>query len=90
MNLRNPAKLASVDIHTVGLTEQIIDENSRYLVLINYEPFEQKVNITVENSEYKAQWINSVDGNVEILSVNDGIIEINLPANTGAVIMIKK
>lgn len=90
MNLRNPAKLASVDIHTVGLTEHIIDDNSRYLVLINYEPFDQKVNITVENSEYKAQWINSVDGNVEILSVNDGIIEINLPANTGAVIMIKK
>ena len=90
MNLRNPQKIATRDVHTVGLTEHIIDDNSRYLVLINYEPFAQTVKVTVDNKDYSPKWIKSVDNNVEIKSFADGVIEVDLPANTGAVIKINK
>lgn len=90
MNLRNPQKIATRDVHTVGLTEHIIDDNSRYLVLINYEPFAQTVKVTLDNKEFSPEWIKSVDNNVEIKSFADGVIEVDLPANTGAAIQISK
>jgi hypothetical protein len=90
MNLRNPQKIATRDVHTVGLTEHIIDDNSRYLVLINYEPFAQTVKVTLDNNEFSPEWIKSVENNVEIKSFADGVIDVELPANTGAAIKICK
>lgn len=90
MHLRNPQKIATADIHTVGLTEHIIDESSRYLLLINYEPYAQTVKITLDDTAYAAEWIKSVYNNVKMKSVGTGVFEIELPANTGAAIKVCK
>ena len=90
MKLKNPLKIASVNVHTVGVTEHIINENSRYILLINYEPFAQSVKLSLSDKEYKSEFIKSVDGNVHIISETDGVLEISLPANTGAALKFIK
>ncbi|MBR3933466.1 MAG: cellulase family glycosylhydrolase [Clostridia bacterium] len=90
MNLKNPQKIASVNLHTVGITEHIINDTSRYILLINYEPFAQTVKVTLTDKNYKSEWIKSVDGNVNIVSEADGILEIALTANKGVVVKISK
>lgn len=88
MNLRNPAKVASQDNPTIGMTEHIIDDASRYLLLINYEPEPQEAVVSI--SEYTATEIRSVDGNVELGASQKGEFKVMLPANTGAVVKITK
>lgn len=88
MNLRNPAKVASQEVHTIGMTEHIIDDNSRYLLLINYEPMVQET--VVSTGDYTATEIDSVDGNVKLDSAEKGTFKVTLPANTGVVVKITK
>lgn len=88
MNLRNPEKIASQDNPTIGMTEHIIDENSRYLLLINYEPNVQEA--VVSTGDYTAKVIQSVDGNVILGSAVRGEFKVALPANTGVVVKITK
>ncbi len=88
MNLRNPAKIAYQEVPTIGMTEHIIDDNSRYLLLINYEPFAQET--TVSTGDYTAVETKSVDGNVNLASAAKGEFKVALPANTGVVVKITK
>ncbi len=88
MNLRNPLKTASQENCTIGMTEHIIDDNSRYLLLINYEPYEQET--AVLTGEYTAVSVDSVDGNAELCASDKGEFTIKLPKNTGAVVKISK
>ena len=90
MNLRNPLKIAEKDVNTVGITEHIIDTESRYRLLINYEPFPQTVKVTLSDKAYNPKWIKSVDENAVIKNYTDGVVEVELPANTGAAIKIEK
>lgn len=90
MNLRNPLKIAEKDVNTVGITEHIIDTESRYILLINYEPFPQTVKVTLSDKAYNPKWIKSVDENAVIKNYTDGVVEVELPANTGAAIKIEK
>lgn len=88
MQLRNPMKVASQACSTVGLTEHIIDTNSRYLLLLNYEPEAQETEVRI--GEYAVADVQSVDGRVKVLDAVPGTFKINLPANTGAVVKIVK
>ena len=88
MDLRNPAKVASRENPTIGMTEHIIDDNSRYLLLINYEPFAQEA--VVSTGDYTATETKSVDGNIALASAAKGEFKVMLPANTGVVVKIEK
>ena len=88
MDLRNPAKIAHQEVPTIGMTEHIIDDNSRYLLLINYEPVAQET--TVSTGDYTAVETKSVDGNVELASAAKGEFKVAIPANTGVVVKITK
>lgn len=88
MNLRNPQKAASQENSTVGMTEHIIDDNSRYLLLINYEPFAQEV--VVSTGDYTAAETRSVDGNITLASAVKGEFKVMLPANSGVAVRIEK
>ncbi len=88
MELRNPAKTASQENPTIGMTEHIIDAGSRYLLLINYEPYEQEA--VVSTGDYTAIETKSVDGNIELATAVKGEFKVALPANTGVVVKITK
>ncbi|MBQ4137180.1 MAG: cellulase family glycosylhydrolase [Clostridia bacterium] len=90
MDLRNPGKLARIDNPTVGITEHIIDENSRYLLVINYEPLSQKTEIVLDSADYYVEFVKSVYENVQLDSFENGVISLTLPGNTGTVIKISK
>ena len=88
MDLRNPAKIASQENPTIGMTEHIIDDNSRYLLLINYEPEVQEA--VVSTGDYTATETQSVDGNIALASSAKGEFKVTIPANTGVVVKITK
>ena len=88
MDLRNPAKVASQEVPTIGITEHIIDDDSRYVLILNYEPMAQET--LVSTGVYTAVEIQSVDGNVELSSVAKGQFKVTIPANTGVVVKITK
>lgn len=89
MDLRNSAKTASQDNPTIGMTEHIIDDNSRYILLINYEPYAQIAEVTTKDV-YFVEWTKSVDGNEKLVSDSIGFFSVDIPANTGVVVKIAK
>ncbi len=80
--LRSAAHAATIDLPHAGLTEHIIDEHARCLVIVNYEPSPQSVHLTLADG-----WRISA-----CLSENDNIqpdgSSLPLPANDGAVILL--
>lgn len=88
MELRNPAKVASQEVHTIGMTEHIVDDNSRYLLLINYEPFAQET--VVSTGDYTAVETMSVDGDIALGAASKGEFKLEIPANKGVVVKITK
>jgi beta-galactosidase len=89
MNLRNPIKVASSQSATIGLTEHIADDASRYILLINYEPYGQVAEVKLEGG-YAPEWIKSVDSDAKIIDFKDGVARVELSANSGAAIKITK
>ena len=89
MNLRNPIKVAASLNATVGLTEHIIDDASRYILLINYEPYAQVAEVKLEGG-YAPELIKSVDSDAKIIDFKDGVARVELSANSGAAIKITK
>lgn len=88
MNLKNPLKVVSCENPTIGVTEHIIDENSRYVALINYEPNEALT--YVSTGEYTAVEITGVDNNLTFENVEKGSFKVIIPKNCGAIIKITK
>lgn len=90
MNIENPLKVASKQNPTIGVTEHVVDDTSRYLLIINYEPTEQSETITLKDIGYHIEWVKSVDKNVTVKAKEKGSFEIQLPKNAGAVVKIAK
>ena len=86
INIRNPLKCAVKDIKTVGVTEHIINENKRLLTVINYEPFEQSVNITIDN-DFKLAKCHSIKNDIKAMQ-EDNVLSLDLPHNNGVIIEI--
>lgn len=87
MNVKNSARVAEKSSPFVGLTEHIINENERYLLLINYLPEDRTETVTLNG--YKAVSVESVSQNAT-LENNDGGFTVFLPKNSGAVVKIEK
>ncbi len=88
MELSSPQKVAKQSNPTIGMTEHIADEHSRYLALINYEPYAQEVEVSI--ADYTATEIKSVALPLNFKSAQTGSFTIELPANCGAVVKIVK
>lgn len=80
-------KVAAKASPFVGLTEHVIDETSRYLMVINYEPEAVTEPVTLDG--YLVESVDSVDGNVTVSATDTGFT-VALPANTGAIVKIVK
>lgn len=61
MGLRCKCHVAEVDLPTVGLTEHIADENTRYLIVVNYEPFAQTAQLTLSEGWTIASCMSECD-----------------------------
>lgn len=83
MNMRSAQKVASTARPTIGLTEHILSETERVVIAINYEPFDDGVDL-----QLAAGWTCS-----DCFSINqDAKLSgdlLRLPHNNGAVLMLK-
>lgn len=84
MNLRNPRRVAEIDLPTVGLTEHVADDGARILVAVNYEPFPQTARLTLKDG-WRAEICASPDNTASLAGH-----ALTLGRNSGAVISVKK
>jgi len=84
VNMRSAEKVAAVDLPTVGLSEHILSEDKRCLMVINYEPFAQTAKLTLADGWKVAACYSAHDN-----AVVDGD-SVVLPHNDGAVLVIEK
>jgi len=84
MNMRSAEKAAKVDLATIGLSEHIESGDKRHLVVVNYEPFDQAAQLTLEDG-WKVTACCSIHDTVRL--EGDSVI---LPHNDGAVLTIEK
>ena len=84
MNLRNPGRAAEIDLPTVGLTEHVMDDSTRILVAVNYEPFAQTARLSLRDG-WRAEICASPDGTASLAGS-----ALTLGRNSGAVIALKK
>ena len=86
LGLTNPAKCASCASPYIGLTEHIASDDARYLTIMNYRPNAESASITLNG--YEPDEILTPFGGSCVRSGTG--IEINLPADSGMVIGLKK
>jgi len=72
----------------VGLTEHELSENSKVLIVINYEPEDKEVEITLADG-FKATRVESVLSDVS-METKAGKTILKMSHNTGAVVWIEK
>ncbi len=84
MNIRSSRKVTWTACPTVGLTEHIVDANHRVLVAINHEPFDQAVDVRLDDG-WTCAACYSID---EAASYQAGVL--SLRHNDGAVLMLEK
>lgn len=84
MNLRSGEKCAAVDLPTVGLTEHVVDDDTRLIIAINYEPFPQSVSLTLKNGWHATDCISEDDS----AKLQNG--RLSLSHNSGAVLTLSR
>ena len=82
MGLRSENRAADISLATMGLTEHIVSENERLLVIINYEPYAQTGTIALKDG-WRIESVHSIDS---AASING--CDITIPNNNGAAIRI--
>lgn len=85
MNIRNGKKVASVASHEIGLTEHILDEQHRLLLILNHTPRPITELVHLNNARYVRQ-IQFCGGVVQ--EVEEGL-KINIPENTGMIVLLE-
>ena len=88
MNLKSPAKLASSSDPTVCVTEHILDDSSRLIIVINYTRCDKNVNISLKNS-YKIAKIFDIHGRTEVKNT-DGGFNVDIAADNGFIALVSK
>lgn len=84
LGLRSPEKCACVDSPTVGITEHIIDDSRRVLILVNYEPDDACVTLELKDG-FRIKALEYVDG----VSRDPGE-KIFIPHNSGLAVMLER
>ena len=88
LDIKNPAKIADCKNPSIGVTEHIISDSERVINVLNHNPEEQTVTITLGGG-FKYSDIISVSRESSAAATADGFT-VTIPANTGAVIIAKK
>ena len=86
--LKNPEKIASASLPTVGVTEHVYSESERLLVVINYGRVDEKVNITLQKG-YKLVKIYDIHGKTETESTSDGFTAL-IEKNNGFAALVRR
>lgn len=84
MGLRSDGRVADISLPTIGLTEHVISESERMLVVINYEPYAQTGRITLGDG-WRITGIDSIENAASL----DGS-DITIAKNTGATVHITR
>lgn len=84
MDLRNKEKIATVTLPELGLTEHILDEHHRLLLLLNHTPRPVSDTVTLKTGKLVRQ-IPFAGGSVR--QAAEGL-QIDLPENTGMILLI--
>lgn len=82
IDIRSADRRARVDLPSVGLTEHVLDENTRFLIAVNYEPFDQTARLTLD-APWRVAECRGLSGQTPI---RDG--RLCLGRNDGALIRI--
>lgn len=88
-SLRDPAKVASCAIPTIGLTEHIVSEKERIVTVLNHTPDAKSAASVTLSGGWHADAIYSVSQASAMTKTADGFV-IDIPGNTGAVVVLKK
>ena len=88
LDVRNPLRIAAkTDSHT-GLTEHLIDDGRRLLVLINYEAKEKEITVSLADG-YKVDAFLPLEDSA-LLSEKDGVLTIKMARNSAVSVIVKK
>ena len=88
LDVRNPLRIAAkTDSHT-GLTEHLIDDGRRLLVLINYEAKEKELTVSLADG-YKVDTFLPLEDSA-LLSEKNGVLTVRMARNSAASIIVKK
>lgn len=88
MKFRNTARVAAKSDPLVGLTEHIVDEHKRVLVVINYEPQSKDVVITLEEGWTVAEFVPLEDS--KIVALEESGVRVHVQRNSGVSLIITK
>lgn len=88
LGIRSAKKCATKDNPYLGVTEHIIDENTRVLVLINYDKYTSDNDIMLEDG-WKFDKITAPDKLITAEACNGGF-RLHILHNNGAVAVLKK
>lgn len=86
--LKSCEKIASSSLPTVCVTEHIVSDSERILVVINYSRCDEKVKIALQN-DYKMVKTYDIHGTTEVESYDGGFVA-NLEKDNGFVVTVRK
>ena len=86
--LKSEAKIASSSLPTVCITEHVVYENERLLVIINYSKNDENVNITLRNG-YKLVKTYDIHGKTETKEIDGGFVA-SIEHDNGFVAVVRK
>lgn len=85
MNIRSSRKLAAVASYELGLTEHILDDRHRLLLILNHTPRPITDKVTLKDARFVRQ-IPFFGGTAEGC---EGGVEVSIPGNTGIIVLIE-
>ena len=88
LSVRNPERVASKTDSHLGLTEHPLEDGSRLLVLINYEPKEKEVKVSLSGGYTVEQFLPLEDS--ALLSEKDGVVTLRMARNSAVSLIIRK
>lgn len=88
MNFRNADKVAKKTDPFIGITEHIVDENKRVIVVMNYEPENKEIEIILDKG-FELEVFLPLE-NSEIMDVAIGKIKLCMQRNSGVSLAVTK
>ena len=84
LRITSEVRAAQCDHPTIGLTEHVFSEDEHALVMINYEPYAQRIPLRLHDA-----W-RITNGFAEDATAYQKSAEVELPANNGIVFLLEK
>lgn len=88
MGFRNKKKIAEKSDMLAGLTEHIVSENKRVLIIMNYEPKEKEVSVYLE-ADWKIEAFLPLEDSA-VIENEENEIRLQMPQNSGVSVIVCK